>query len=115
LSLTALSGTLEQRDPRSASPAKSGIPARQTAGKDAVEGVDYDIDRLTHVWKMTNDEDRSIVELSPSSRDCRRMISWPNTIPARTSIEASKLPLDRSVCPAVCRVAPKRTKPAKGR
>ncbi|MBP1849090.1 aromatic ring-hydroxylating oxygenase subunit alpha [Rhizobium halophytocola] len=30
--------------------------------KDAVEGVDYDLDKLTHVWNMTNDQDRSIVE-----------------------------------------------------
>lgn len=30
--------------------------------KDAVEGVDYDLDELTHVWNMTNDQDRSIVE-----------------------------------------------------
>ncbi|EAR51376.1 putative aromatic-ring hydroxylating dioxygenase, alpha-subunit [Oceanicola granulosus HTCC2516] len=30
--------------------------------KDAVEGVDYDLDRLTEVWLATNDEDRAIVE-----------------------------------------------------
>ncbi|MGI2035133.1 aromatic ring-hydroxylating oxygenase subunit alpha [Rhizobium panacihumi] len=30
--------------------------------KDAVEGVDYDIEQLTHVWNMTNDQDRQIVE-----------------------------------------------------
>lgn len=30
--------------------------------KDAVEGVDYNLDELTHVWNMTNDQDRSIVE-----------------------------------------------------
>lgn len=30
--------------------------------KDAVEGVDYDIEELTHVWNMTNDQDRQIVE-----------------------------------------------------
>lgn len=30
--------------------------------KDAVEGVDYTLDELTHVWNMTNDQDRSIVE-----------------------------------------------------
>ncbi|MBW8319649.1 MAG: aromatic ring-hydroxylating dioxygenase subunit alpha [Arenimonas sp.] len=30
--------------------------------KDAAEGVDYDLDELTHVWNMTNDQDRSIVE-----------------------------------------------------
>jgi Rieske 2Fe-2S family protein len=30
--------------------------------KDAVEGVDYTVDELVHVWAMTNDEDRRIVE-----------------------------------------------------
>lgn len=30
--------------------------------KDAVEGVDYDLNRLTEVWIHTNDEDRRIVE-----------------------------------------------------
>ena len=30
--------------------------------KDAVEGVDYDLERLTEVWVDTNDEDRIVVE-----------------------------------------------------
>jgi Rieske 2Fe-2S family protein len=30
--------------------------------KDAVEGVDYELDRLTEVWLATNDEDRRVVE-----------------------------------------------------
>jgi Rieske 2Fe-2S family protein len=30
--------------------------------KDAVEGVDYDIENLTRVWVATNDEDRQVVE-----------------------------------------------------
>ncbi|OYR13704.1 aromatic ring-hydroxylating oxygenase subunit alpha [Brucella grignonensis] len=30
--------------------------------KDAVEGVDYNLDELTHVWIQTNDQDRQIVE-----------------------------------------------------
>ena len=30
--------------------------------KDAVEGVDYDIETLTRVWLNTNDEDRQVVE-----------------------------------------------------
>lgn len=45
------------------------ISAEETAvtttwlvNKDAVEGVDYDLTELTHVWNMTNDQDRSIVE-----------------------------------------------------
>lgn len=30
--------------------------------KDAVEGVDYDLAELIHVWTETNNEDRRIVE-----------------------------------------------------
>lgn len=30
--------------------------------EDAVEGVDYNVKRLTEVWTMTNDEDRRVVE-----------------------------------------------------
>ncbi|MGB4776892.1 aromatic ring-hydroxylating oxygenase subunit alpha [Microbacterium sp.] len=30
---------------------------------DAVEGVDYDVDELTHVWKQTNLQDKAFVEL----------------------------------------------------
>ena len=29
---------------------------------DAVEGIDYDLEELTHVWTFTNDQDRQIVE-----------------------------------------------------
>jgi Rieske 2Fe-2S family protein len=42
--------------------------------KDAQEGVDYDLKRLTEVWVATNDEDRTVVEnnqqgiLSPAYR-----------------------------------------------
>ncbi|MCY1295311.1 Ring hydroxylating alpha subunit (catalytic domain) [compost metagenome] len=30
--------------------------------KDAQEGIDYDLDRLTKVWIATNDQDRRLVE-----------------------------------------------------
>jgi Rieske 2Fe-2S family protein len=32
--------------------------------KDAVEGVDYDVDRLTSVWRVTNEQDAALVELA---------------------------------------------------
>jgi Rieske 2Fe-2S family protein len=32
--------------------------------RDAVEGVDYDVDNLTAVWRATNDQDRALVERS---------------------------------------------------
>jgi Rieske 2Fe-2S family protein len=30
--------------------------------QDAVEGVDYDLGRLTEVWNATNDQDRALAE-----------------------------------------------------
>ena len=30
--------------------------------EDAVEGVDYDVERLTHLWNVTNLQDRDLVE-----------------------------------------------------
>jgi Rieske 2Fe-2S family protein len=32
--------------------------------KDAQEGIDYDVDNLTAVWRATNDQDRTLVEYS---------------------------------------------------
>jgi glycine betaine catabolism A len=29
--------------------------------EDAIEGVDYDVDTLTHVWRATNDQDATLV------------------------------------------------------
>ncbi|CAE6904860.1 aromatic ring-hydroxylating dioxygenase subunit alpha [Vibrio sp. B1FLJ16] len=43
--------------------------------KDAVEGVDYDIDDLTKVWLATNDQDRQLVE------ETYRGLSSPAYIP----------------------------------
>lgn len=44
------------------SPTETAVTTKWLVHKDAVEGVDYDLDELTHVWTMTNDEDRRIVE-----------------------------------------------------
>ena len=30
--------------------------------RDAREGVDYDLDHLTRVWNVTNDEDKALVQ-----------------------------------------------------
>lgn len=38
------------------------VTTKWLVNKDAVEGVDYDVDELTHVWIQTNDQDRQIVE-----------------------------------------------------
>lgn len=46
---------------------------------DAVEGVDYNVDDLTLVWRATNDEDRSLVERT------QRGVTDPGYLPGRYS------------------------------
>ncbi|MCV2868900.1 aromatic ring-hydroxylating dioxygenase subunit alpha [Defluviimonas sp. WL0002] len=43
-------------------PEETEVTTTWMVHKDAVEGVDYDLKRLTEVWIATNDEDRRIVE-----------------------------------------------------
>jgi len=43
-------------------PQETEVTTTWLVDKDAVEGVDYDLKRLTEVWEHTNDEDREIVE-----------------------------------------------------
>jgi Rieske 2Fe-2S family protein len=44
------------------SPTETEVTTKWLVNKDAVEGVDYDLKRLTEVWVATNDEDRRVVE-----------------------------------------------------
>jgi Rieske 2Fe-2S family protein len=44
------------------SPTETEVTTKWLVHKDAVEGVDYDLKRLTEVWDATNDEDRQVVE-----------------------------------------------------
>jgi Rieske 2Fe-2S family protein len=43
-------------------PTETEVTTTWLVHKDAVEGVDYDLKRLTEVWNSTNDEDREVVE-----------------------------------------------------
>ncbi|RWB66275.1 aromatic ring-hydroxylating dioxygenase subunit alpha [Mesorhizobium sp.] len=53
---------------------ETAVTTKWLVHKDAVAGIDYDVDRLTHVWTETNDQDRRVVEfnaagiLSPAYR-----------------------------------------------
>ena len=38
------------------------MTAKWVVNKDAVEGIDYDLARLTEVWNATNNEDRWLAE-----------------------------------------------------
>lgn len=44
------------------SPTETALTTKWLVHKDAVEGVDYKLDELTHVWTQTNHQDRRIVE-----------------------------------------------------
>ena len=44
------------------SPTETEVTTKWLVHKDAVEGVDYDLQKLTEVWLATNDEDRRVVE-----------------------------------------------------
>ncbi len=44
------------------SPKETAVTTKWLVHKDAVEGRDYDLKRLTEVWTATNDEDRRVVE-----------------------------------------------------
>ncbi|MDH5453004.1 MAG: Rieske (2Fe-2S) protein, partial [Paracoccaceae bacterium] len=44
------------------SPTETQVTTTWLVHKDAVEGQDYDLKRLTEVWDATNDEDRIVVE-----------------------------------------------------
>jgi Rieske 2Fe-2S family protein len=43
-------------------PLTTAVTTKWLVHKDAVEGVDYDLETLTHVWTETNNQDRRIVE-----------------------------------------------------
>lgn len=45
---------------------ETAVTTKWLVHKDAVEGVDYDLRELFHVWTETNDEDRRIVEENAS-------------------------------------------------
>ena len=43
-------------------PELTQVTTKWLVNKDAVEGIDYNLEELTHVWTETNDQDRQIVE-----------------------------------------------------
>lgn len=43
-------------------PNETVVTCKWLVHKDAVEGVDYDVARLTHLWNVTNMQDRDLVE-----------------------------------------------------
>jgi phenylpropionate dioxygenase-like ring-hydroxylating dioxygenase large terminal subunit len=48
--------------------------------QDAVEGVDYDVERLTWLWKTTSAEDKRIVELNQAGVNSRYFVPGPYSL-----------------------------------
>jgi stachydrine N-demethylase len=44
------------------SPTSTEVTTTWLVPRDAVEGVDYDLDNLTSVWLATNNQNRALVE-----------------------------------------------------
>lgn len=87
---------------------RTEVTTKWMVNRDAVEGVDYDLKKLTEVWVATNDQDRSLVERNqrgiespvyepgPYSLDYEdgviQFIDWyTNTMTTRLSGEAGHL------------------------
>lgn len=43
------------------SPERTRVTTKWLVHKDAIEGVDYEVERLTEVWQATNEQDRALV------------------------------------------------------
>ena len=69
------------------SPNETVVHSKWLVHKDAVEGADYDLERLTHLWTATNLQDRDLVELN------QRGVNSPGYTPGPYSIEAEALAL----------------------
>lgn len=59
------------------SPRETEVTTKWLVHKDAVEGRDYDLARLTHVWTETNDEDRRVVEDNQQGIDSPAYLPGP--------------------------------------
>jgi Rieske 2Fe-2S family protein len=71
-------------------PMETTVVAKWLVHKDAVEGVDYDLDRLTHVWMETNLQDRELAENN------QRGVNGAGYVPGPYSPEAEEY-VDRFV------------------
>ena len=69
------------------SPTETVVHSKWLVHKDAVEGVDYDLDRLTHLWTATNLQDRDLVETN------QRGVNSPGYTPGPYSVDAEALAL----------------------
>jgi phenylpropionate dioxygenase-like ring-hydroxylating dioxygenase large terminal subunit len=60
-----------------ADPGRTLVTATWLVAEDAVEGFDYDLDRLTHVWNATNDQDAVLSERNQRGIDTNGYLPGP--------------------------------------
>ena len=58
-------------------PNETVVTCKWLVHKDAVEGVDYDVERLTELWTVTNLQDRDLVELNQRGVNSRGYTPGP--------------------------------------
>lgn len=58
-------------------PSETVVTCKWLVHKDAVEGVDYDLDRLTQLWNVTNLQDRDFVENNQRGVNSRGYVPGP--------------------------------------
>lgn len=67
-------------------PLETRVVAKWLVHRDAVEGVDYDIERLTHVWTETNMQDRDLAENNQRGVNSMGYVPGPYSPEAETYV-----------------------------
>ncbi|TPW30235.1 aromatic ring-hydroxylating oxygenase subunit alpha [Pararhizobium mangrovi] len=68
-------------------PEETEVTTTWLVDRDAVEGVDYELDRLTQVWTETNDEDRQVVEANQHGINSPAYLPGPYSPVHETGVE----------------------------
>lgn len=58
-------------------PQETLLTSKFLVARDAVEGIDYDLEHLTHVWNTTNLEDRALVERNQAGVNSKGYVPGP--------------------------------------
>lgn len=68
-------------------PKRTQLTTKWLVHRDAVEGVDYDVAELTHVWRATNEQDRRIVEENQIGIDAPTYTPGPFCLPDESGVQ----------------------------
>ncbi len=67
-------------------PQETVVRSKWLVHQNAVEGVDYDLGRLTELWARTNDQDRQLVENNQRGVNSRGYVPGPYSELAETLV-----------------------------